>query len=80
MTDFTVRKKPFWKIGNGYTNKQYSSKGKEFVNNVEVVRHLLCDLTDLSFMNGLLITDYLSAWMENQSQTPNDRCAFKNNI
>ena len=24
--------------------------------------------------------DYLSAWIENQSRTPNDRCAFKNNF
>ena len=41
-------------MGNRYTNKQYSSKGKEVVNNVEVVGSLLCDLTNLSFMNGLL--------------------------
>ena len=26
------------------------------------------------------ITDYLSAWIENQSRTPDDRCAFENNI
>ena len=54
LTDFTVTKKPFRKIGSRYTKKQYSSKGKEVVNNVEVVGHLLCDLTNLSFMNGLL--------------------------
>ena len=54
MTDFTVIKKPFWKIGSRYTKEQYSSKGKEVVNSVEVVGHLLCDLTNLSFMNGFL--------------------------
>ena len=27
-----------------------------------------------------VITDYLSAWIENQSRTPNDRCAFEHNI
>ena len=26
------------------------------------------------------ITDYLSGWIENQNRTPNDKCAFENNI
>ena len=26
------------------------------------------------------LTDYLLAWIENQSRTPNDRCAFEHNI
>ena len=48
MTDFTVIKKPFSKIGSRYTKEQYSSKGKVVVNNVEVVGHLLCDLTNFN--------------------------------
>ena len=51
LTDFTVTRKPFKKMGNRYTNKQYSSKGKVVVNNLEVV---LCHLKNLSLMNGLL--------------------------
>ena len=54
LTDFKVTKKPLRKIRSRYTKKQYSSKGNEVVNNVEVIGHLLCDLTNLSFMNGLL--------------------------
>ena len=81
MTDFRVTKKPSKKIGSRYTKKQFSSKGNEVVNNVEVIGHLLCDLTNLSFVNGLLkLADYLSAWIENQSRTPNDRCAFENSF
>ena len=26
------------------------------------------------------LNDYLLAWIENQSRTPNDRCAFEHNI
>ena len=78
----------FWKIGSRYTKKHYNSKGQEVVNSVEVVGHFLCDLENLSFMNGLLklqiptfaVTDYLPTWIENQSRIPNDRCAFENNI
>ena len=54
LADFTVTKKPFKKIGSRYTKKQHGSKCKEVANNVEVIGHLLCDLTNLSFMNGLL--------------------------
>lgn len=54
FTDFTATKKPFWKIGSRYTKKQYRSNGKEVVNNVKVVGHFLGDLTNLSFINGLL--------------------------
>ena len=73
------QRKPFRKIGSRYTKKQYSSKGNEVVNNVEVIGHLLCHLTNLRFMKGL-IADYLSAWIENQSRTPNERCAFQSSF
>ena len=53
LTDFAVTKKHFRKIENRYTKKQYSSKGKEFVYNVEVVGYLLCDLCS-SFMIRVL--------------------------
>ena len=85
---FTILAKPFWKIRRRYTKKQHSSGCNEVVRNVKVVKRLLCDLRNLSFIEVswyrfqpfCAIADYLSAWIENQSRTPNDRCAFEKSL